>query len=302
LVWTNISATGTGGVLPGPRAFHSFEHWPGTSKIVLFGGLIYNVFVTEFMAYGDMWFFHTDTNFWESISFTGGPGARLGIHAPIINDKMFMFGGFNAFFQPQNDMWEFDLHTKVWTLLLAGGTASTIPGGRFIYNCQLDAARQRIYYFGGNLRDGGAGVPTVQYNDTWYYDIQGNAWVEVLSATQTDAIGRTHAASAFYDDHFIVALGDAPGLGSFTVSEASSGQNPTDTVLSLNTNHPSNNWATVPFNFKPTPLKRVSFTTVGSDLWINGGFGFQGPTNYSQTPVWNPYVFILPLDQASDDN
>jgi len=213
-----------------------------------------------------------------------------------------MFGGYNMFFQPQNDIWEFNLNTKIWTELIAGGDSSSLPGPRFVYNCQLDTVTNRIYYFGGNLRDGGAGVTTVQYNDTWYYDIQHNSWTEVISEAQTDVKGRTHAASGFYDQHFIVALGDAPGVGSFETNEASAGQNPTNTVLSLNTQHPQRNYDTVTFDFKPIPIKRVSYVTVGSNLWINGGFGFAGPTNVSLTPIWNPYVFVLPLDEAANAN
>jgi len=304
LEWEAINATGTGGSIPGPRAFHSFEYWNNHQTIVLFGGLIYNVFVTEFNAFGDMWLYHPETKFWEAITYASSvnPGPRIGIHAPIVGHVMYMFGGYNQFFQPQNDIWKFDLNTKIWTELIPGGDSPSLPGPRFIYNCQLDSANNRIYYFGGNLRDGGAGVSTVQYNDTWFYDIQHNSWNQVLSDDQTDSKGRTHAASAFFNNHFIIALGDAPGVGSFTVAEASSGQNPTNTVLALDTQHPERNYVTVPFDFKPIPLKRVSYETVGSKLYLNGGFGFQGPTNTSLTPVWNPYVFILPLGEASDDN
>jgi len=153
-----------------------------------------------------------------------------------------------------------------------------------------------------------------------------NEYKEILSSAESNTPGRTYGASTIYDEQLIVAFGDDPlDLGTCEVPAPSSGQNPTNTTMTLDVwriNNPDSIWKMQKTDFAPYRLKRVSFTTYDNKLWVspnsslttgvrlspNGvthGFGFSCPPFDAvatvKSPVWNPYLWSLKLNTVSDD-
>jgi len=290
LVWTQQAITDN---MPGERSFHGQATYK--KDVVVFSGIKYNVAVTEINIYSDLWRYKHSTNTWAQDSYVNsGPGPRLGMQIIILGDLMYAFGGFNASFLPNNDMWSYNLKTNTWTQLIGATNAATSPGPRFIYQFQYYEALNRLYIFGGNNRDGGPVGTTTQYNDTWAYNIDTNTFTQIISMQDTTISGRTHAASTIFNNKFVVALGDA-GEGC-QVNEPSSGQDPSNSVFSLNVANSNANWHDVSIGFTIIPTKRVAGATYDNKLWVTGGFGFNCIVPTVSTPVWNSYTFSLPLD------
>jgi len=293
LVWKMQPVTGN---MPGERSFHGQDAYK--KSVIVFGGIKYNVDVTEVTIYEDMWSYDHKTNTWTEITFTNeGPGPRLGMQILVIGDLLYAFGGFNESFLPNNDIWSFDLKTNTWNELLPATNAATSPGPRFIYQWQYFEPQNRLYIFGGNNRDGGPVGTTTQYNDTWAYNIDTNTFTQIVSMQQTSIGGRTHAASTIAGDTFVIALGDA-GEGCQT-NEPSSGQDPTNTVVQLNLDKSNANWKDVGIGFTIAPTKRVAGATYNNKLWVTGGFGYTCVVPTASTALWNLYTFSLPLGPIS---
>jgi len=290
---------------PAARTFHGMGTHELTggqnSEVIVLSGIIYNVDLSVLNIFDDMWRYNPNTNQWAQVVYANtSPGARLGMQVVIIGQKLYTFGGFNTSFMPMNDMWSFDFRTNVWTQLTPNTNDPTAPGPRFVYQMQVNPNNNRIYIFGGNLRDGGAIGVTTQYNDTWAFDIATNTWIQVVSTQQDNILGRTHASSALVDDTFIVALGDIddPSIGCNT-NEASAGQNPTAQVVSLRVTHTSPQWRHVPVGFSPIPLKRIAFARHDNRLWITTGYGYTCDVPTAAVPLWNTGTYSLPLESVA---
>jgi len=60
----------------------------------------------------------------ESYLFRG-PGIRIAPNVAINGDDMYTFGGLLPTFSIANDMWKFNLRTKVWTQLIGDSVAGS---------------------------------------------------------------------------------------------------------------------------------------------------------------------------------
>jgi N-acetylneuraminic acid mutarotase len=119
---------------------------------------------------------------------TNVPGARRSYSTWVLNNKLYLFGGYgagNAGFGQLNDLWIFDPTTTNWTWLkgskgIQGGIygtkgtsdANNTPGGR--EGAISWVANNKLYLLGGNGYGGNNLLSLL--NDLWEYDPTTNNW------------------------------------------------------------------------------------------------------------------------------
>jgi N-acetylneuraminic acid mutarotase len=190
--------------------------WEHNGKMYMFGGQGNGIFQygQSTPVMNDLWEYEPITKQWHFISgsfmpkpygeygtiniasVSNYPGGRFGAQVAKIGNKVYLFGGYgvdsNVDFTSGphlgylNDLWEYDLTTKLWTWLKGSaivdnsgiygtkGIANPLntPGGR--YDHVLQALNSKIYLLGGTGIDGiGNSNPL---NDVWEYDPQTNNW------------------------------------------------------------------------------------------------------------------------------
>jgi ELWxxDGT repeat protein len=205
---------------PGIRRFQTT--WTYNGKMYLFGGE--GVGAQTYPPGGnppppqgylsDLWEYDPVTNLWKWIkgnSTLGGaavygtkgvaastntPGARKNAMSWVLNNKLYLFGGYNG--GRLCDLWEYDPSTNNWTWISGNNTlnsagnygtmnlpdANNLPAGReqgvtWTYNGKL-------YLFGG-IRSNG--VNDVTMNDLWQYDFSNGWWTWIGGSSLTNQFG-----------------------------------------------------------------------------------------------------------------
>ena len=110
---------------------------------------------------------------WEEVMPTGPksgprPAPRKDstlVYDPV-NSTLLLFGGREKG-QAINDLWSFDLETRMWTEMEAAG-----PSPRFGHLAVFDVKRSRMVVFSGQ-------AGTTFFNDTWAYDPATGQWEEL---------------------------------------------------------------------------------------------------------------------------
>jgi len=300
--WFKANPTSSTGSQPDPRAFIAADHYVLTDSVIYFGGGRYNVDVSFFQFYNDVWqYFPATDTFVKRIPTNVGPSTRLGPEMVILEHNAYVFAGIDSTFTYKNDLWKYNLLTNTWTLLTPNG-ASGSPGPRYSPQMQLRVTPsvKHIIVYGGNAPPTGSGN---QNNDTWIYHINTNTW-ENTTAVPGNNVGRTHGASAFYNDKFIIALGDKKNdTIACRTNEASGGQLPTSTTWYLNfrdRNDPNFDYEQASTQRAPR-LKRIAYCQFQKKLWIWGGFDFVCPCGINNgTAQWNTDMFTLDLADLTD--
>jgi len=290
--WRNVTsiATSSTGVFPTARAFFGANLWDAEDVVVIFGGIKYNVTLTFFQPFGDVWFYQPYNHRWTPITTTGGPGIRIAPNVAIYRDDMYTFGGLLPTFQIANDLWKLDLRTSVWTQLIGNAVAGS-PGPRYLSSFRLDYQLRKIILMGGNIPIAASGN---QDNQTWSYSIDHNTWFRDSDIP----VGRIHNGAEVYNNHFYTAFGDAEHEGSDTgcrTPEASAGQSPVNEVWRFDQVH--NYWEQLFPTGGPGPLKRVCSTRVADRMYVIGGYNYVcpgGPETLG-TAEWNPNMYSLQM-------
>jgi hypothetical protein len=162
------------GPSPSPRARHAMAVDQDDGEIYILEG--YSGVFRE-----DLWKYKTAQNRWEVIYDSApvqSPSIRNGqglVFDP--NDNcLYYFGGYYFDGQPhyREDMWKFDLTTKLWTLVNEG----TGPEARFARGVVYDSSAHEIYMFGGYYYDFFGGTRNY-LNDLWLYNITTFSWQEI---------------------------------------------------------------------------------------------------------------------------
>jgi hypothetical protein len=126
---------------------------PSTHKLLFFGGdtAVPQNPPVRVLA-NDLWRLDLQGCGWEWFTFADGPGPRSG-YAAVFDSKrnrMVLVGG-RAGTDPApplaNDAWALDVSTMKWTQLTPG---STPPAARVGHKAVYDAARDRVFLFGGD--------------------------------------------------------------------------------------------------------------------------------------------------------
>jgi N-acetylneuraminic acid mutarotase len=288
--------------IPQPRGFIAADHYVLNNSVIYFGGGNFNATATVINFFNDTWeYFPEQDIFVQRIPQNTGPSKRLGPELVILGHNAYVFGGIDETFTYRNDLWKYNLLTDKWTLLIPNGMLGS-PDARSSPQMQLRVTpnTRTIIVFGGDAPPAGAGL---QKNDTWIYHIGNNSW-ESTPAIPGNKVGRVYGGSAFYNDKFIISLGDIKDdEKSCRTSEASGGQLPTNGTYYLNFNDKgSPSWD---YEFarteRPPKLKRVAYTQFEKKLWIWGGYDFVCPCNQtSGFPVWNTDLYYLNIDHLTD--
>jgi hypothetical protein len=290
--WILVNATSANGQFPEKRAFFGANYWEAGEVVVIFGGIRYNVDLSSFNPYGDIWFYSVEDKEWTIVQpVNAGPGIRVAPNVAIDGNNMYLFGGLLANFTVVNDVWRFNLVTRKWTQLI-GDRVPGSPQPTYLASFRLDPSRDNIILHGGNIPPAASGA---QSNTTWSYSIRDNKWTQLASLAR----GRIHNAAEVYDGKFFTAFGDLQniaGENGCRTPEASAGQAPTDEVRSLNLR--TNRWSLLNVNGGPGPLKRVTSTLVNDRMFVTGGYNYECP-NGPTTPgfaTWNTKLWSLRLD------
>jgi len=158
--------------------------------------------------YDELWEFTGTTNYgggcgnlWTLVTPSGtGPEGRWGaVTWTDAAGNLWLFGGQDGSLAFLNDLWEFNIGTKTWTLHggganLAGvyGTqnvpsASNLPGGRWGASARLDASGN-VWVFGGFGCDStGPNCSNLLLNDLWKYS--GGQWTWINGSITGNSAG-----------------------------------------------------------------------------------------------------------------
>jgi N-acetylneuraminic acid mutarotase/fibronectin type 3 domain-containing protein len=191
--WTNMNPAGK----PSARSRHAMAYDVESDRIVLFGGAA-GASVLE-----DTWAYDLNTNTWSNMSPAGPPPARYG-HAMAYDaesDRVVLFGGFHPFSAEFADTWAYDANTNTWSSM---GPAAP-PVARLGHAMAYDSQSDRVLLFGGRNA-------TRVSNETWAYDLNGNAWV--LRNPVARPSGRSDHAMAYdAESDRVVLSGGSPSTG-----------------------------------------------------------------------------------------
>ena len=109
------------------------------------------------------------------------PKQRAGHAAVFYNGCLYVFGGKDDDNEKLNDLWKFNMTTRVWTELVTedanmlGGAASKIPIAR--------SGHTAVLYEGFICIFGGIFEVTKELNDLQLYDIANNRWICLFTET-----------------------------------------------------------------------------------------------------------------------
>lgn len=128
------------------------------------------------------------------------PGPRYGCLFTIAHGMVFVFGGFSDT-GDHNDLWQFDMTTCQWSLVLPESSSESVPIARY---CGAFVHHdRRLFLFGGRSRKN----PKANYNDLWSFDIAARRW-ECLSPNRSP---HRYDASAEYPGYHAKASAAAVG-------------------------------------------------------------------------------------------
>jgi ELWxxDGT repeat protein len=200
---------------PGKRRYQTT--WQYNGKMYLFGGEGYasnNGTPPPGGYINDLWEYDPVTNNWRWLkgtstlggaavygtkgvaSATNTPGARKNGMGWVVNNKFYLFGGYNG--GRLCDLWEYDPSTNNWTWI-AGNNSSNSAG---VYGtlgvadaANLPAGREqaatwtyngKLYLFGGIRSDG---VNDVTMSDLWEYNFSTGYWAWINGSNLTNQFG-----------------------------------------------------------------------------------------------------------------
>lgn len=244
----------------------------------------------------ELWLYDAACAAWSRVDAAGGPGARARASAVLdpSRDRMLVFGGRRPLgggrYELFGDLWALDLETLSWSEVPVAGDA---PEGRANATLVLDAARDRLVLFGGNLSGDGASFRPM--NDTWAFDLASGGWQQIASGGTAPDRRLFHAAAVTADGSrmIVVGGGDANAFtGPFL-----------DDAWSLDL--ASDSWSAIAVSGE-RPLARISAQLVASGdgvvLIFGHDDGVLGNTNdvWRLDPAAGTWSLLAPGDELSN--
>lgn len=152
---------------PPPRTGHTAVYDPVRDRMVIYGGPLF--------AGGEVWALDLASPHWTRLNFSTSSPLSRWHHSAVYDpprDRMVIYGGRDSDEGVLlNDCWGLSLTTNGWSGLAFGGSA---PGPNAYHVAVVDAARQRMFEFGG---EGFKPLSTI-----YRLDLVGNAWSSVATA------------------------------------------------------------------------------------------------------------------------
>jgi hypothetical protein len=151
-IWDGTNWTQVNGAAPPARALAGIAYDAVRVQVVLFGGSP----VTSNANFNDTWLWSGPNETWTQATPANSPSAREGVSMAFdtVREATFLFGGFEAPNNPQNDTWMWEATT--WTQV----TTPHSPSPRDYYLMAYNPFQSNIVLFGGT-GDGNI------FNDTW---------------------------------------------------------------------------------------------------------------------------------------
>jgi N-acetylneuraminic acid mutarotase len=160
---------------PSPRFGSAMAYDAASDRSVLFGG-------TGQGIHNDTWEYDVETDRWIRKAPAVVPRFRFQ-HAmtyDVVADRVLMYGGATIFTrspEPIADTWEYDLDSDTWVDLAPAFRPPRLYGHGLAYDPTVD----RMFLFGGFTIGTGPLPPSGVLDETWSYDLAGNAWTRVSS-------------------------------------------------------------------------------------------------------------------------
>ncbi|OFW56748.1 MAG: hypothetical protein A2133_12260 [Actinobacteria bacterium RBG_16_64_13] len=177
--WVDLSPA----VSPLPRQGHAMVSLPGSSRIMLFGGVAEKDGNTEWED--TTYEYDLALNTWTSVAVAGDkPSSRWG-HSMVYcasTGKVILFGGHN-FSGDLNDIWTYAPSTHSW---IQSHPAGEVPSGRAGHMMVYVPSTGKVILYGGMYLPSGAQA-YVGRSDTWSYDPAANTWTELHPALSPGA-------------------------------------------------------------------------------------------------------------------
>jgi hypothetical protein len=192
LEWREVSPAGR----PQARYGSAAVFDPVERRLVQFAG-----FTNLSRRFQDTQAFDLDTNLWEDLTPADvKPIVRClltaALHVP--SRQMLIYGGQQS--GPLDDLWSFDLATRLWTEL----TPAERPQGRQLASSFVDA-EGRFVVFGGDTVMG-------EVDETWAYDLTSGRWLLQEHAAAPAPRQAALAAATEGGERFFVFAGRGPGF------------------------------------------------------------------------------------------
>jgi hypothetical protein len=254
--------------------------------MVMFGGAFFGPFFSDFAPYGDLWSYDVDANRWTELHpVNAGPAPRSRPSAWIVGDKLYVFGGVNAFFQVQNDLWVYDLRRNAWTELIPPGAAGS-PPPRHEAAAWTRPHGDRLVIYGGEAIDENFQFTILA--DTWEFDLSSRRWIEVTPPPADNiAPPRNYGTAVILGNRMYLYGGDMP------VTQDCGGvlpQNPTNELWRFDLHRRI--WQQQFPAGDPRPrLKRTNSVRIGEAMYVFAGFGFECVDPVTPAQLWNHDVF-----------
>lgn len=143
--WTLVKAPNG----PPPRCSHqAVPTAANKGELWVFGGEYASPTQSQFYHYRDLWVYHLADNKWEKVVSPNGPSSRSGHRMVCVKKQLIVFGGFHDNLRDYkyfNDVYAFNLDTRVWTKLEPSGTPPSPRSG-----CQMvHTPDGKVLIFGG---------------------------------------------------------------------------------------------------------------------------------------------------------
>jgi len=187
---------------PLPRVKPCFFHLPGTSKIVLYGG------IANSFTYTDMWQFDLDTLKWTIMKPEGVLPTIANPYCVYAasEEKVFFYGGERLVrgqsLKTQSGLWSYDLKTNFWKSMKTNGQKLPALAGHVMV---WHAEKNQLLLHGGCSSwafDSNFQVTCPKISgDVYQYDIKNNWWSKDLQAEQLPR--REHSATLVHNEFFI---------------------------------------------------------------------------------------------------
>jgi hypothetical protein len=178
-----------GADMPSPRGRHVAAWVDGS--VWVFGGRFRAEDSGNYTLFNDLLRYDVAADDW-SVETAGGSLPRARANAAITWDsrrnRLWLFGGnvsiSGVVYQPLDDLWSFDLDTRVWEQ----SSTAVAPPPRLFHSMAYDAQRDWLVVFGGANETAFADVP-LYFGDLWAYDLEQGSWIE-LAPQGAGPIGR----------------------------------------------------------------------------------------------------------------
>ena len=202
LIWTRLETPS-----PTERLFHSMVYSVNDNAVFIYGGAT-DTDAWQGPFHGDLWKLDLQTLTWSEINPQSSlrPDARISARlvADSTNNRLVLIGGHDdTRVGNRNDVWAFGLRDSTWTLLHPGDSGAgencsafcdcppnfvqtnpNVPERRHYHSAQHLPGQEWIAVFGGKSDCG-------YLDDTWYWDLGADVWLEINPASQGEACMRS---------------------------------------------------------------------------------------------------------------